>query len=321
MKASTKIVWLAQRGAIASLLLLLGASDCPAKEKTTFATQMPFHDCRGLICVDVALDGSPPRTLLLDTGNVNSTVVSDVAAAAGWKLESIVRGGKPLPGVQRGGTHTVHLGAVKSNAQFLVFDRSVFGDNPPPAEGTLAYTFFKDRILQIDYPNHVVRISDVLGASDNLSAEGEIQLITFGKKGPPIVVGAPFTINGKTLRAQIDTCYTGTLLVYDAAAAALGLKHLSARGSPEFFPDTDGGVTMLAAPAENLGFGREILIDRGAKVYFPGQGKNVVHQPDGLFEGTVGNALFRDSVVTLDFHLMKFQVQKAHRHLNLRPNA
>jgi len=34
-----------------------------------------------------------------------------------------------------------------------------------------------------------------------------------------------------------------------------------------------------------------------------------VHQPDGLFEATVGNALFVHSVVTLDFHTMKVSVQ------------
>jgi hypothetical protein len=33
-----------------------------------------------------------------------------------------------------------------------------------------------------------------------------------------------------------------------------------------------------------------------------------VHQPDGLFEATVGNALFAHSVVTLDFHSMKVYI-------------
>jgi hypothetical protein len=33
-----------------------------------------------------------------------------------------------------------------------------------------------------------------------------------------------------------------------------------------------------------------------------------VHQPDGLFEATVGNELFVNSVLTLDLHHMTFDV-------------
>ena len=35
-----------------------------------------------------------------------------------------------------------------------------------------------------------------------------------------------------------------------------------------------------------------------APIYFPTPG---VHQPDGMFDGTVGAEIFQDRVVTLDF--------------------
>jgi len=44
---------------------------------------------------------------------------------------------------------------------------------------------------------------------------------------------------------------------------------------------------------------------------FVGEGPNPVHQPDGLFEATAGNALFAHSVVTLDFHAMTIDVRTA----------
>ena len=56
-------------------------------------------------------------------------------------------------------------------------------------------------------------------------------------------------------------------------------------------------------------FARSVLASRTATVYFPAAGKNPVHQPDGLFEATVGNALFAHSVVTLDFKSMSVYVR------------
>ena len=67
---------------------------------------------------------------------------------------------------------------------------------------------------------------------------------------------------------------------------------------------------MLAASAHSMGFGKQIIA-KSPTMYFVGDGKNPVHQPDGLFDGTVGNALFAHSVVTLDFHAMTLDVAPA----------
>jgi hypothetical protein len=278
------------------LVLFAAAACCPAAE-------IPFHYCRGMICVDLAIDGAKPRTLLFDTGNVNSSMMADAAQSLGWKTEPVERDGKPIPGVQRGGEHSVMFGDTKLTGKFLVFDRSVLGDDPPPVEGSLAYTFFKDRRVSIDYVRHTIRLSD---AGEALP--GKLELITFGKKGPPIVIGSPFTVNGKAVRAQIDTCYTGTLLVYDEAVGKLGVDK---SGTPKYFPDTDGGVNMLASTATSLGFDKTTIDGNKPALYFVGEGKNPVHQPDGLFEATVGNALFAHSIVTLDFHSMTIDVKPA----------
>lgn len=269
------------------------------------ATEIPFHDCRGMICIDVTIDGLKSIPLLFDTGNVNSTLMADTAKSLGWKTEEIKQDGKTVPGMFRGGEHTVSIGGAHIAAKFLVLDRSQFGDNPPPVDGSLAYTFFKDRTLRIDYARHTLNISDV-GSPSATKLPGKLELITFGTEGPPILVGSPFMVNGKSLRAQIDTCYSGSLLVYDAAVGKLGLNK---NGKPEFFPDTDGGVTMLASTTKSLGFEKTKLGGEAPRIYFVGEGKNPVHQPDDLFEATVGNALFKQHVLTLDFHSMTFDVK------------
>lgn len=297
------------------LLIAAAAASAPAfafaKERnaTRFSTDVPFQDCDGLICIDVALDGAKPRRMMFDTGNVSQVIVAESAKEAGWTLDPVQKDGQTVPGIYRAGEHRIVLGKVDVKATFFAFDRARLGEYPPPGDGALTYPLFKDRIVQIDYPHHRLRISDVVTTPvpERVDGVGSLKLITFGEHGPPVLVGSPFTLNGKSLRAQIDTCYSGTMLVYDSAVANLGLTK---QGKPELFRYTDGGVTMLAASAHSMGFGKQIIA-KSPTMYFVGDGKNPVHQPDGLFDGTVGNALFAHSVVTLDFHAMTLDVQPA----------
>jgi len=58
---------------------------------------------------------------------------------------------------------------------------------------------------------------------------------------------------------------------------------------------------MLEAQSQVEGFGDRSLVG-GAPVYFA---TPAVHLPDGMFDATVGHALFQHSVLSLDFHDMK----------------
>ena len=122
------------------------------------------------------------------------------------------------------------------------------------------------------------------------------------------MVGTPFKVNGKTVRAQVDTVFTGTMLIYDSALDTLGLRK---EGAPELFRYTDSGVSLLAGRSDSIGFASHGILGGARTLYFVGEGANPVHQPDGMFEATVGNALFTNSIVTLDFHAMTIDVRNA----------
>ena len=288
---------------------LLSTALAAREPAPAFATELPFRSCEGLICIDVALDGAAPRTLMLDTRNANSTVIADVAKELGWTLQPAQRNGTAVQGIYIGGEHRAALGSVQAPTPFFIFDRELLGEYKPPVDGSIAYTWFKDRILQIDYPRHMLRISNVIATPvpDQPQGPGSLKL-AFGESGPPVVVGSPFTVNGKRVTAQIDTVFTGTMLVYDSAAERLGLAK---QGAPELFRYTDGGVNLLTSSAQSLGFGSRAILDGKPALYFAGDGKNPVHQPDGLFDATVGNALFVNSVVTMNFHDMTLNVEPA----------
>jgi len=178
----------------------------------------------------------------------------------------------------------------------------------PHVDGTLAYSAFKDRYLQLDFAAHIARISE---AVDEVADCGKIcdkfSLITFGKQGPPIVVAKGFEINGKSVTAQVDTMFTGSLLVYSASIEKLGLSEAAKSTQKRKFLLTDGGVEMKEAPAKRESFHGLTLGGTHPKVYFPTEG---VHEPDGLFDATVGLELFQNMIVTLDFHGMNLILQK-----------
>ena len=294
-----------------ALVTLLLAATAHAAGAPKFIVDVPFVSCEGLICLDVSLDGAPPRKLMLDTGNARSTLIAGPARQLGWTLAPAQRNNETVPGLWLAGEHRVGIGDDVASTPFFVFDRELLGQYKPPVDGSIAYDFFKDRVLEIDYAKHRVRYTKPIATpvpETRPEGLGSLKLIPFGDRGPPVVVGSQFTVNGKNVRAQIDTVFTGTMLVYDSALDTLGLQK---EGAPELFRYTDGGVNLLAGRSDSIGFGKSGLVGGAKTLYFVGDGPNPVHQPDGLFEATAGNALFAHSIVTLDFHAMTIDVRTA----------
>jgi hypothetical protein len=108
-----------------------------------------------------------------------------------------------------------------------------------------------------------------------------------------------FAINGKAASVQIDTMYTGSMLIYGTSIAKLGLVREAGASETEFFPFTDGGVTMKVATGSTESFHGTVLGSNPAKIFFPTPG---VHEPDGMFDGTIGLALLKDRILSFNFH-------------------
>jgi hypothetical protein len=263
-----------------------------------FAADVPLVESDGVPCVAVRIADGSELLFGIDTGNVNTTVDLKVAKAAGLQLSAVPP--PAPPGFYLATLPDQHVGAATLvSRRVLVFD---FGANkmPPKIAGALAYTAFKDRAVQIDYVAHRVRISGVLTGPIALpEPKDRFSLITFGKEGPPIVVAMGFELEGKPVTSQVDTMYTGSLLIYTASIGRLGLESLAKAPATRFFPFTDGGVNMKVAAARSESFHGNRIAAAEPEVYFPTPG---VHEPDGLFDATVGTAFFRGSILTLDFH-------------------
>jgi hypothetical protein len=275
-----------------------------------FVAEVPLLDCDGMPCVEARIGSGPALKMGIDTGNVDSVLDVAFAEAAGLKPTAPLPAGAPS-GMFRTTIPSISIGNAKlSNVGTLALGLSdmIAQNQMPKVDGTLAYTAFKDRALQIDFVGRKVRISEVLTASEECSgACDKISLIKFGKEGPPIVVAGGFEINGKKVSAQIDTMYSGTLLVYTASIEKLQLADAAKTTKSRDFPFTDGGVKMKEALADKEGFDSLTLSGPAPLVYFP---TAEVHEPDGLFDATVGLELFYRAAVTLNFHDMTVSIEK-----------
>jgi hypothetical protein len=284
------------RFVLALCTIMACASGCLRAQPAS--TGMPLLDCSGLPCIDVTVAGGKHLRLLVDTGNVNSMLDRATAEQLGLSLQPVKEYPRYataiLPGVRAGDAALGDLEVLVVNLK-----PSIENGTMPVAEGTLAYTAFKDRIVTIDYRGRRLQVS-ALQQTDAPCPSfcGVMTYPTFGKHGPPIVATTGFRLNGKPVTVQVDTLYAGTMLIYPTSIEKLGLGSEQSSSTLRKFPFTDGGVDMAQGSAAKEGFGTRVL-RKNVPVYFA---TPKVHVPDGMFDGTVGNELFLDHVLTLDFH-------------------
>jgi Aspartyl protease len=268
---------------------------------------VPMLDCTGLPCVDITTASGKHLKMMVDTGNASSILDSAKAKELGLEVQPYVGSdGKPTPDYLVTKMEGASLGETKlGDFKLLVvaLQPDIQKGSLPAADGLLSYRVFKDRILKLDYNAHQVSLSDVLTTDVPCPGFcGTITHPTFGKQGPPIVVATGFQVNGQPIDVQIDTLYTGTMLIYPTSVEKLGLTAQQSSPKTRFFPHTDGGVDMIEGTAQKESFGTTAL-KTDATLYFA---TPKVHTPDGMFDGTVGHELFTGHVVTLDFHTHHF---------------
>jgi Aspartyl protease len=166
----------------------------------TFAAEVPLLDCDGVPCVEALTADGKPWKLGIDTGNENSVIASQTAQAAGMKPT------KPAPKnwpaeVFFTAAPTLKIGdATPRDVPMLAmnFSEDIEKGTMSHVDGTLAYTAFKDRYLQLDFSARVLRISEPLTETADCGKRcDKISLIHFGRRGPPIVVARGFESTGK----------------------------------------------------------------------------------------------------------------------------
>ncbi|MBV9610952.1 MAG: retropepsin-like domain-containing protein [Acidobacteriaceae bacterium] len=267
--------------------------------------EIPLLDCAGLPCIEMSTGSGKTLKLAIDTGEVNSYLDTKVAQSLELEL-------KPLKGASDSSIAEVETTVVPGaklgdlamgDFPFMTLDTNQpdkAGQKPEPfpADGVLTYRAFQNRLLQLDYARHLVRVSEPQDAAQPCPhACSDLVVKHVGAYGPATLTASGFSINGIAVDAQVDTMFTGSMLVYPPSVEKLGLKKAAKSKHKELFPYVENGIKLARFDGSSENF-RDIPLASDGPLYFFTADD---HPPAVPFDVTVGSGLLQHAVVTLDF--------------------
>ncbi len=272
---------------------------------------IPLLDCSGLPCVELSTGTGKTLRMLIDTAEVNAYIDLKTAQSLGVDLQSLKGSdGGDINQVKQTVVPGARLGDLPlGDFPFMVIDTTAQpgkpGQNPQPlpADGALTYGAFKNRLLQIDARNRLVRISEPQANAQPCPHDcSPLTVKHFGNWGPVTLTTEGFSVNGQPLDVQLDTLFSGTMLIYPGSVEKLDLKKQSKAKRKEEFPYTQGGIKLARADDGVIAFRTIPLLENGP-LYFTTRDSNL---PTLKFDATVGMGVLGRAVVTFDFKGMHF---------------
>ena len=273
--------------------------------------EMNFDLSQGVIRLDVDLGAARAARLVLDTGNPSSAIDLDAARSFGLALDETTKK-KMGAGPDAPEYYPLTLARVRLGSE--TFTNCVFAAAPLSAtiadaygftcDGTLGYGVFKGRVLQIDFPARKLRLLDSSPAAPSSTAAAPIVWRPYQKGTPPLVTVDGLRIGSRTVPAQVDTFFLGSLILFSDKLA--GLETPGAKDVSGLY------FEQAKLPAARL---KEAVVLGGATypagqpVYVAGKG---AHLPQTEIAAVLGNAFFQDSVLTLDFQSDRLIVTPSH---------
>lgn len=289
------------------LLLLSGGFSVQAGGKQQ-AVEVPFDFYKNEIILQVKVNGKGPYNMMLDTGTDPSAVDLATAREIGLKLHSL---GKPGTG---GGTD-VNLtyytemplvevsGFTVKNVETLAIDLSkVSARLGKPLHGVLGHSVLNGRIVQIDYPNHVVRFYSrpLFSKSDNNSKRSVLSF-----RYSDNVLLDDVSVNGKKVVGNLDTGSSGSFNLTPAAVSYLGLDEEFNQAPVSTDVGYNGVSQNRQGKVNNVTVGG-ISVDAPAVIFF-GKGTGRDKKPWGI---NIGNAFLKDFVLTIDYRNKLVMLEK-----------
>jgi hypothetical protein len=267
-----------------------------AQENKT--VEAPFSFDSGDVVLQVKIKGKGPYNMVLATGYPTSKiapgVVEEMKILGKYSIasEGLLAGyvyWYDVPDIQIGGlnvgTVTMNTGNFSNLSQRLGLT----------VHGVLGFDFLKRRVVQLDYPRRVIRFMQAATGPDvagtRLTAKHAV--VPMSTEAPVTVIGEVY-VNGKKLRALLDTSQGGSLALTPSALKYLNLP-IPAEKSPPHVGAVDAHSigTMSLAATEVTFLPKDVATDIDL----------------GKYGAIVGNGLLSHYVVTLDYprHTVTFE--------------
>ncbi len=266
--------------------------------------ELPFDFSQGVIILDIDYGGTRPAKVVLDTGDADSLLDLEAARAIGLPLEmkdlKAAGSGEGAVTFYKTDAPRARLGASEFSGKGLIVmpvAKNLLEDSGIRCEGTLGYEFFKDRVVQIDYPERKLRLftaapkGDAKGAAEG--ADLPIQWQQYHAQSPSLITTDQLRIGDHTIRAQIDTCFAHSLILFTTKLPWLDTRPTGEIDAVHYEDATLQPANVLAPIAlGNLSFKTNPV------AYLA---RADAHVPDTDIAAVIGNRFFQYGVLTLDF--------------------
>ncbi len=266
----------------------------PAPTGKTVVLDMPFDFSSGVILLEMDFGDAHPRKLIFDTGNDRSMLDSVVAKELGLPAPAPSGNNPPspyykavVPSCRLGGEFFGDFPVIVGS-----FSKQVADDYHIHCDGSIGYGFFRNRIVQIDYPARRFRLLAQVPASHS-GATTAISWRKYWSKSPDLVTVENLVVSERKVCAQIDTFLAQSAILFPTKLP--GLKTEPAAGVAAIqYEDAkldavqlDGGLTLGGCSTND----KTPVFLAGAKA----------HVPETEIAAVLGNAFFQQTVLTFDF--------------------
>lgn len=265
------------------------AADSPA--------DVPFEFFHNEILVEVHLGDHGPYIAMIDTGSDPSAIDIALARELGMKLGTsgeIDGGGTQTVQAFETSLASVRVGPIAAkNVDALASDSiAKIGEKlGRPVRLVLGKSFLNGRIVQFDYPKKVLRF---LSKPPDLTAEPVRRAVLRFRYEDDVELEGVH-INGKPVRAILDTGSNGSLKITPEAVHALGLDAAANAGKEGQGTGYRGSYSSREGHVDSVDLAGIRIAKPETTFWLPKTGHG--GKP---WDVNIGNVVLKDFVVTLD---------------------
>ncbi len=267
------------------------------------SVEVPFEFVANQIIVQAKIGGKGPFNMLVDTDTdpsaIDSATAKELGLDVGVKGSVATGGGTEKNVVYPARLPTVEVGAITArDVLAATIDLAKLSDKiGKPIQGVLGYSFLKDRIIQIDYPNSKLRFFAESPYARMALAPNTVNTIAFPfrREDGEVIIDSVF-INNEKMRATLDTGSSSSFSLTPEAVAILGLDEQADGGKTGNSVGYNGESANKMGLLKSVRLGRFALESVPATLWLPNTGHD-----KKTFQVNIGNAFFEDFIVTFDF--------------------
>jgi predicted aspartyl protease len=270
-------------------------------KKTDFI-EVPFEFYRNNVILQVKVNGKGPYNMLLDTGTSPSAIDLETAREIGLKIKPVDVGGSGtgsdkivayqtvLSEIQIGGLRAKNIAALAGESLSKISQQL-----GKPLKGVLGYSLLKNLIIQFDYPKRVIRFYATSPFSKGSKQPANRIILPFQLVDDTPLIEEIY-VNGKKIRATLDTGSNGTLRLTSTAIKALGLEEEAQQAAPLSATGYAGTARYRKGQLKTLAVST-FVVAAPAVTFVMEKGEAEESAP----EGNLGNVFMSNFSVTFDY--------------------